>query len=229
MKNNKIFFIIGIVVIIVLLVVAMNLPEKNNDKLLGINYDIKGNEAKLDKYETDYPVVALYVEGYGSIIIELYPEIAPNTVNNFISLIKSGFYDNNSFHRLDPGFVLQGGDPNGTGVGGPGYSIKGEFSANGFENTLKHEKGVVSMARSGSSYDSAGSQFFIMLGDKESLDGQYAAFGRVIDGFDLVEKMEENEEVADEASGKLQTNLVLKKALVDLKGKKYPKVEKIEG
>lgn len=229
MKNNKIFFIIGIVVIIVLLVVAMNLPEKNNDKLLGINYDIKGNEAKLDKYETDNPVVALYVEGYGSIIIELYPEIAPNTVNNFISLIKSGFYDNNSFHRLDPGFVLQGGDPNGTGAGGPGYSIKGEFSANGFENTLKHEKGVVSMARSGSSYDSAGSQFFIMLGDKESLDGQYAAFGRVIDGFDLVEKMEENEEVADETSGKLQTNLVLKKALVDLKGKKYPKVEKIEG
>src|SRR5699024_526104 len=133
-----------------------------------------GNEAELKQYDTKNPVVAMYIEDYGSIVIELYPEIAPNTVNNFISLVKSGFYDNNTLHRLVSGFVLQGGDPNGMGTGGPGYTIKGEFSANGVENNLKHTKWVVSMARS-QDYDSAGSQFFIMLGTAESLDGEYAA------------------------------------------------------
>jgi peptidyl-prolyl cis-trans isomerase B (cyclophilin B) len=169
----------------------------------------------------------MYIENYGTIIMELYPDVAPNTVNNFISLIKSGFYDNNSFHRLVPGFVLQGGDPDGNGTGGPGYSIKGEFTSNGFENNLKHEKGIVSMARS-SDNDSAGSQFFIMLDASSYLDGSYAAFGKVIDGFDIIEKIEDNEKVSDSSSGKLQTNLVIKKTLVDLKGKEYAEVEKIE-
>ena len=118
------------------------------EDLLGISYDGKGHEISLKQYDTDNPVVAMYIEKYGSIVIELYPDYAPNTVNNFISLVQSGFYDNNSFHRLVPGFVLQGGDPNGTGTGGPGYTIQGEFSENGIENNLKHTKWVVSMARS---------------------------------------------------------------------------------
>lgn len=231
MKNKNILMGIGIaLVVVILLVSTLMIPEKKEksykEELLGIDYNIEGNEAELSKYDTDNPVVAMYIEKYGSVVMELYPDIAPNTVNNFISLIKSGFYDNNSFHRLVPGFVLQGGDPDGTGAGGPGYAIKGEFSENGFENDLKHEKGVLSMARS-QEMDSAGSQFFIMLDKSDYLDGSYAAFGKVIDGFDLIERIEKSEKVADSESGKLQTNLVLKKALVDLKGKEYREVEKI--
>lgn len=217
--------IIAVLLIAVLVISTSSKKEKREEKLLGINYDVKGNEAKLE-YDTENPVVAMYIEGYGSVVMELYPDIAPNTVNNFISLIKSGFYDNNSFHRLMPGFVLQGGDPDGNGSGGPGYTIKGEFSDNGFENDLKHEKGIVSMAR-GNDNDSAGSQFFIMLDKSDFLDGKYAAFGKVIDGFDIVEDIEKNEIVADKDTGKLNKNIVLKKALVDLKGKEYSEVEKI--
>ena len=112
----------------------------------------------------------MYIKNYGSIVIELYPDVAPNTVNNFIYLVKSGFYDNNTFHRLVEDFVLQGGDPTGTGTGDPGYSIKGEFTSNGIENKLKHTERVVSMAR-GTDKNSAGSQFFIMLGEAQELDG----------------------------------------------------------
>lgn len=197
------------------------------EDLLGISYDIKDNEVTLKQYKTENPVVAMYIEGYGSIVMELYPEVAPNTVSNFISLIKEGFYDNNTFHRLVPGFVLQGGDPNGNGTGGPGYTIKGEFSNNGFENNLKHKKWVVSMARS-QEFDSAGSQFFIMLGDAESLDGDYAAFGRVIDGKKNIENIVKMEGVSDSNSGQLTHNLTIKKALVDLKGKEYGNLEKID-
>ena len=197
------------------------------EELLEISYDIDGNEATLDQYDTENPVVAMYIENYGSIVMELYPDVAPNTVNNFISLVKSGFYDDNTFHRLVNDFVLQGGDPNGNGTGGPGYTIKGEFSENGFENDLKHEKWVVSMARS-QDYDSAGSQFFIMLGDAENLDGEYAAFGRVIDGKDNINRIVRNEGISDPNSGKLTHNLTINKAIVDLKGKEYPEVEKIE-
>ena len=197
------------------------------EDLLGISYDVDGNEAALDQYDTENPVVAMYVEDYGSIVIELYPDIAPNTVNNFISLVKSGFYDDNTFHRLVKDFVLQGGDPNGNGSGGPGYTIKGEFSENGFENNLKHEKWVVSMARS-EAYNSAGSQFFIMLGEAGYLDGYYAAFGKVIDGKDNINQIVKNESIADSESGKLTHNLTIEKAIIDLKGKEYPKVEKIE-
>lgn len=196
------------------------------EDLLGISYDQEGNEAQLDQYDTENPVVAMYIEDYGSIVIELYPDVAPNTVNNFISLVKSGFYDNNSFHRLVPNFVLQGGDPNGTGTGGPGYTIEGEFSENGFDNDLKHEKWVVSMARS-QDYDSAGSQFFIMLGKAENLDGLYAAFGRVIDGKENINRIVKREGVSDPDSGKLTHNLTIKKAIIDLKGKEYPEVKKI--
>ena len=229
MENKKIFIIGGVVFVVVLLVVAMMISPKEvtyEEDMLGIDYNIEGNEASL-KYDTENPVVAMYIEKYGSVVMELYPEIAPNTVNNFISLIKSGFYDNNSFHRLVPGFVLQGGDPNGNGSGGPDYSIKGEFTSNGFENNLSHEKWVVSMARS-SENDSAGSQFFICIDNATSLDGQYASFGKVIDGFDNIENIVKHENIADQESGQLQKNLVLKKVLVDLKGKEYPEVEKVQ-
>lgn len=231
MKNKNILIGVGITLAVVALLAAtLMIPEKKEksykEELLGIDYNVEGNEVELSKYDTDNPVVAMYIEKYGSVVMELYPEIAPNTVNNFISLIKSGFYDNNTFHRLVPGFVLQGGDPDGEGTGGPGYAIKGEFSENGFDNDLKHEKGVLSMARS-QDMDSAGSQFFIMLGKSDYLDGNYAAFGKVIDGFDLIERIEKSEKVVDSESGKLQTNLVLKKALIDLKGKEYREVEKI--
>ena len=230
MKNKKIFIIIGIVLSILLFIIAMLMPEKTEEnrkeKLLGIDYNIKGNETSLDKYNTENPVVAMDIKNYGSIVIELYPDIAPNTVNNFISLVKSGFYDNNSFHRLVPDFVLQGGDPKGDGTGGPGYSIKGEFSNNGFKNDLKHEKGIISMAR-GNDKDSAGSQFFIMLGTSNYLDGDYAAFGKVIDGMGIIDKIAKNEKVSDSATGKLVHNLTITKAVIDLKGKEYSEVEKI--
>ena len=135
-----------------------------------------------------HPTAVIRVRDYGDIELELYQDVAPNTVANFISLAKDGFYNGLTFHRIVPGFVLQGGDPLGNGYGGPGYSIKGEFSDNGFENNLKHEAGVISMARS-QSYDSAGSQFFIMHEDAPHLDGQYAAFGRVVEGMDVVDEI----------------------------------------
>lgn len=122
----------------------------------------------------------------GTIKAELYPEIAPSTVNNFISLIQKGFYDGTIFHRVIPGFMIQGGDPEGTGMGGPGYGIKGEFAMNGFKNDLKHTTGVLSMARS-QRPNSAGSQFFIMVNDAPHLDGQYAAFGKVTEGIDVAQ------------------------------------------
>lgn len=221
--------IVGILLILIFALIISKSKDKKTtytEELLNINYEIEGNEMNLEQYDTKNPVVAMYIENYGSIVIELYPSIAENTVNNFISLVKSGFYDGNTIHRLVPGFVLQGGDPDGQGTGGPGYQIKGEFTANGYENNLKHEKGIVSMARS-QLYDSAGSQFFIMLGTAEYLDGQYAAFGKVIDGWDNIEKIASQEKIANQDSGKLQNNLTIKKAIIDLKGQTYKEVEKV--
>ena len=132
------------------------------------------------------PIVTFEMSDGTAFKAELYPDIAPNTVNNFISLINSGFYNGLTFHRIIHGFMIQGGDPEGTGMGGPGYSIKGEFAANGVKNDLKHTRGVLSMARA-MDPDSAGSQFFIMHQDAPHLDGQYAAFGKVIEGMDVVD------------------------------------------
>ncbi len=134
------------------------------------------------------PIVTIEMQNSDKIKIELYPEIAKNTVNNFISLVKKGFYDGVIFHRVIKGFMIQGGDPDGVGTGGPGYSIKGEFKSNGIDNPIKHTKGVISMARSGHP-DSAGSQFFIMVDDAPHLDGQYAAFGKVIEGMEATDKI----------------------------------------
>jgi len=180
-----------------------------------------------EKY--DNPIVSMEIENYGTIEIELYPEYAPNTVANFVNLIESGFYDGNNFHRLASGFVLQGGDPNGNGTGGPGYSIAGEFSKNGYtQNTLSHDVGVISMARNNVSMDSAGSQFFIVLSDnaKYSLDTMYAGFGKVTKGMDILKEIEANEEVENTLTGKLKENITITKVTVDTKGVSY-KVKKI--
>ena len=176
---------------------------------------------------TKNPLVTMEIENYGTVKMELYPRIAPNTVANFISLINEGFYDGNSFHRLAKGFVLQGGDPLGNGTGGPGYTIKGEFRENNFVNNLSHSVGVISMARA-TSYDSAGSQFFIVLSDnaKSSLDGLYASFGKVTEGMDIIKKIENEAEVEDEETGKLKENIKITKMTVDTFGKEY-KLEKI--
>lgn len=226
--KNKLFILLTIILASTLLTAcSSNKTKEIKEDLLGIDFNTETNEVELSQYKTENPVVAMYIENYGAIVIELYPDIAPNTVANFISLTKSNFYDNNTMHRLVPGFVLQGGDPTGTGTGGPGYTIKGEFSANDFENNLKHEKGIVSMARTSVSNDTAGSQFFIMLGTASYLDGQYAAFGKVIDGWSNIENIINNEQVQNQETGQLKNNLVIKKTLIDLKGKEYQEVEKI--
>lgn len=154
----------------------------------------------------------------GTIKAELYPEIAPNTVNNFISLVKKGFYDGTIFHRVIPGFMIQGGDPTGTGMGGPGYSIKGEFSSNGFKNDLKHTEGVLSMARS-MSPDSAGSQFFIMVANAPHLDGQYASFGKVTEGMSVAQDIVNQPR---DWNDKPDTDMVMTKVTVDTMGEDYP-------
>lgn len=223
--NKKYIIIIGSILLFLILVTAVIPQKEAKENLLGINYNVKGNITNL-KYDTENPVVAMYIENYGSIVIELYPNVAPNTVNNFISLVKSGFYDENTIHRLVPGFVLQGGDPNGVGSGGPDYTIDGEFTSNNFENNLSHTKWVVSMARTSGDPNSAGSQFFICLDDAVSLDGDYASFGKVIDGFESIKNIENNEAVEDSTSGKLRNNLVIKKTLIDLQGKEYSDVIK---
>lgn len=169
------------------------------------------------------PVVTIEMENGGIIKAELYPEVAPNTVNNFISLVKSGFYDGLIFHRVISGFMIQGGCPNGNGMGGPGYSIKGEFTANRFKNDLKHDRGVLSMARS-MMPNSAGSQFFIMHDNAPHLDGQYAAFGKVIEGMDVVDAIASTR--CDYNDKPLQPQR-MKKVTVDTFGVDYPEPEKV--
>jgi len=167
------------------------------------------------------PIVTI-ITNKGTIKIELYPEVAPNTVNNFISLIKKGFYDGTIFHRVIPGFMIQGGDPDGTGMGGPGYGIKGEFSGNRFKNDLKHTKGVLSMARS-SSPNSAGSQFFLMTADAPHLDGQYAAFGKVIEG---IEEADRIVAVPSNSSDRPLQEEAMKTVTVETFGEEYAEPEK---
>ena len=168
------------------------------------------------------PVVTIEMQNGGVIKAELYPEIAPNTVNNFISLIQKGFYNGKIFHRVIPGFMIQGGCPDGTGMGGPGYTIKGEFGFNGFENNLKHTAGVLSMARA-MHPDRAGSQFFIMHEDAPHLDHQYAAFGKVTEGMEIVNKIAECE--TDNSDRPLQEQKI-RTMTVDTFGENYPEPDK---
>ena len=173
--------------------------------------------------ENKNPIVTIEMENGDKMVAELYPHIAPNTVNNFISLVKDGYYDGIIFHRVIKGFMIQGGCPNGNGMGGPGYSIAGEFSSNGFTHNLKHEKGVLSMART-MQPNSAGSQFFIMHARAPHLDGEYAAFGRVIEGLDVVDKIAS---VRVNRMDKPLEDQRIKSMTVETFGVEYPEVEKM--
>ena len=169
------------------------------------------------------PIVTINMENGGVIKAELYPEIAPNTVKNFISLINKGFYDGVVFHRVIPGFMIQGGCPDGNGMGGPGYSIKGEFNRNGFKNDLKHSRGVLSMARTMVN-DSAGSQFFVMVADAPHLDNQYAAFGKVIEGMEVADEIVKAKR---DYNDKPLEDQKMVKVTVDTFGETYGEPEKV--
>ncbi|CDQ41983.1 peptidylprolyl isomerase [Virgibacillus salexigens] len=180
----------------------------------------KENNQNYPEDVSENPIATITMENDQQISIELYPEIAPNTVANFISLANDTFYDGLTFHRIIPDFMIQGGDPQGNGTGGPGYSIEGEFSSNDFTNDLKHERGIISMARSNAP-NSAGSQFFIMVADAPHLDGDYAAFGKVIDGMDAVDKIVEMSIDAAESP-------TMKSVTIDTMGYDYPSPERVE-
>ena len=171
----------------------------------------------------ELPVATIVIKNYGTIEAELYPHIAPNTVNNFISLANSGFYDNLTFHRVIKNFMIQGGDPEGSGMGGPGYRIRGEFTKNKFKNDLKHTEGVLSMARS-QSKNSGGSQVFIMTKDSPHLDGSYASFGKVIKGMDIVHNIENTETLPGDRPSE---DVIIESIKVDTKGENYPKPNKL--
>ena len=170
------------------------------------------------------PIVTITMENGDVMKAELYPEIAPNTVHNFLSLIQKGFYNGTIFHRVIPGFMLQGGDPDGSGMGGPGYAIRGEFRSNGFQNDLKHTEGVLSMART-MAPDSAGSQFFIMHKDAPHLDGEYAAFGKITEGMDVVDKIANGE---TDFSDRPRVPQVMKSVTVETFGVDYPMPETMQ-
>ena len=170
------------------------------------------------------PIVTITMDDGGVITLELYTNIAPETINNLVTLVKKGFYDGLSFHRIIPGFMIQGGDPLGNGTGGPGYSIKGEFKSNGFRNDLRHERGVISMARA-MDPNSAGSQFFIMHADAPHLDGSYAAFGKVIDGMGVVDSIASvRTNMFNDAP---VTPVVIKSITVDTKGEEFKEPNKL--
>lgn len=192
--------------------------------ILGLVGCSKPAETKPAASSDKKPVVTIEMESGDKMKIALDPSAAPNTVNNFISLAQKGFYDGLTFHRVIKGFMIQGGDPEGTGVGGPGYSIKGEFSSNGVENPIKHVPGVISMARSQVN-DSGGSQFFIMHGTAESLDGQYAAFGQVTEGLDIVDKVAN---VETDGNDMPLVPVKMKKVTVELNGYEFKEPETIK-
>jgi len=220
MKNvNKLLNLILITILMSSLVLVGCGNTKTITKKVGEAPATKSESSNKDatKENKDLPVATITVDGYGVIEAELYPEVAPNTVNNFIDLANKGVYNNLKFHRIIKGFMIQGGDPKGNGTGGPGYSIEGEFTSNGFANSLKHTKGVLSMARA-QDPNSAGSQFFIMSGDAPNLDGEYAAFGKVISGLDLIDKIQNVETNSSDVPKK---DVVITSITVDTKGVKY--------
>ena len=179
-------------------------------------------ETNVDK---THPIATITMKDGGVIELELYPEIAPGSVKNFISLANSGFYDGLIFHRVIAGFMIQGGDPDGQGTGGPGYSIKGEFSANGVKNDLSHLRGVISMARA-QAFDSAGSQFFICHADSQFLDGQYAAFGKVTSGLDVVDRIAKT---TTDSRDKPYKDQIMETVRVETWGVEYGEPEKLPG
>lgn len=206
---KKFYQIVLFTVLIVILAACGKETAENEEQESTANYA---------EEVTENPIVTITMENDEKIVIELEPKTAPNTVANFISLVEDGFYDGLIFHRVIPGFMIQGGDPDGTGMGGPDYAIKGEFTSNGFENTLTHERGVISMARS-QDPDSAGSQFFIMTEQATHLDGDYAAFGKVTEGMETVDEIV----AADRGTNdKPLEDQKIKTVEVDTKGFDYP-------
>ena len=191
--------------------------------VLGITLGKGGKTQETDYAGAPHPVATLTMENGGVITIELYPDVAPNTVANFVTLANSGFYDGLTFHRVISGFMIQGGDPDGNGTGGPGYSIKGEFTQNGFQNDLKHDRGIISMARANNP-DSAGSQFFIMHQNSPWLDGAYAAFGKVLEGMDVVDAIASVK--TNPANDMPLEPQVISSIRVDTKGVEYTVVKK---
>lgn len=219
----KRYFLYVLIALMTLALVACNSDENKTDKA-ALNDDSTSGEAVLNEnYEENVkenPIVTITMESDEQIVIELMPKIAPNTVANFITLAQEGFYDGTIFHRVIPRFMVQGGDPTGTGNGGPNYSIAGEFTSNSFfENTLAHERGVISMARA-TSPDSAGSQFFIMVEAAPHLDGKYAGFGKVLEGMEVVDQIVSVERNANDKPLQEQK---MKSVVVDTKGFNYPK------
>ena len=226
MKNlcKKIIFLIALNLS---LIAIIGCGTKVNDSAEDENkIDIESNENTQNDIEANenLPEATIKIAGFGEVKVELYPETAPNTVNNFIDLASSGFYDGLKFHRVIDGFMIQGGDPKGDGTGGPGYSIEGEFTSNGFANSLKHTEGVISMARS-QNPNSAGSQFFIMTSTSKHLDGEYAAFGKVISGMDIVKKIEK---VKTSSNDMPVDDVVIESIKIDTKDLQYSEPKKIE-
>lgn len=222
-KNNTVnILIIACTVLVIALVglIAYSVINETKENQVQIPAMVAAIE-ELDIKQN--PVATIEMENGGIIKAELYPKIAPNTVCNFIELANSGFYDGLIFHRCIKDFMIQGGDPQGTGFGDPGYSIAGEFTNNGFKNDLKHERGVLSMAR-GNEPDSAGSQFFIMHKDYPSLDNNYSSFGKVLEGMEVVDAIAEQE---TDGNDKPITPQVIKKITVETFGVEYPKAEKL--
>ena len=224
-RGKYLKLIVLMVTVSTLFLVGCGKSNNSTDKNKGeINNEVVSDEEVKDDViiSEDLPIATIVVKNMGTIKAELYPEIAPNTVNNFISLANNGFYNGLTFHRVIKDFMIQGGDPNGNGTGGPGYSIKGEFGNNGFTNNLKHTEGVLSMARAGDP-NSAGSQFFIMTKEANHLDNEYAAFGKVIEGMDVVHKIESVKVNGDKPSQTIEIESIE----VDTKGKTYENPEKI--
>ena len=218
----KRYFLYVLMALMTLVLVACNSDGNKNEKDALNNESTSGEAVSSENYEenvTENPIVTITMESDEQIVIELMPKTAPNTVANFVTLVQEGFYDGTIFHRVIPGFMIQGGDPTGTGTGGPSYSIAGEFTSNGFENTLVHDRGVISMARS-QSPNSADSQFFIMVETATHLDGNYAAFGKVIEGMEVVDRIVSVERNANDKPLQEQK---MKSVVVDTKGFNYPK------
>ncbi|MEK4026930.1 peptidylprolyl isomerase [Sporosarcina sp. FSL W7-1283] len=219
--RNKAFYLIFSLMALAFLLVgcgSSTKDEQQEEKTDGQSEEQPVKEADYSEEVEENPIVTITMENDEKIVLELDPSVAPNTVANFISLIEEGYYDGLIFHRVIPGFMIQGGDPSGNGSGGPGYSIDGEFTSNGFKNNLKHERGVISMARTGEP-NSAGSQFFIMAEDTSQLDEEYAAFGKVIEGMEIVDAIVATE---TDSSDKPLEDQKMKKVEVDTKGFDYP-------
>ena len=230
MKKALIIAAAAVVLFIAIVAIVYFASQDKNDTgstsatSTGTTETVEMNAVSTSEYaqETD-PIVTITMEDGDQIVLQLYPAAAPNTVANFVELAQSGYYDGLTFHRVISGFMVQGGDPDGNGTGGPGYSIKGEFANNGHENNISHTRGVISMARANDP-DSAGSQFFIMHADASYLDGQYAAFGEVLSGIEVVDEIAA---VSTDSNDKPLEDVVIKSITVDTKGVEYS-AEKID-